>query len=921
MSNITLNTVRYYTGDDPYHYTVDNRPLQDLNSNDQILLSAIQNLTNIVGTGLYVETFQSGTDFTPGTSTTLNLTSAPASTTGVWIFFDGIYQDANTYYIVNSTITFSSAIPVGTAGIEVKWMTAVGTGGGGGGGGSGPVNFISTVAALRNFSRGTATSVLVLSRVSLGDGQGDVYYYDANDATTPDNGATCVRSFDGSCWKSSFLNPISPVSAAPLTGNETTFLIQNGKRVAATTAGFATMVQSSLAPQRQNFIATAGQTTYVTQGYTPGLVNVFVAGIRLDPTQYTATDGTNVIITDPAVLSLLVAGIVVSIDSILSLAVSDAVTIAYLNAQLAPLQATRTVQTLTATTAGQTTFATTGYQVGLMNLYMSGVRLVNNVDYTATDGTNIILSAGAAALVAPGTVLVAEMLMSYAVANAIQGTSLAASTGSSLVGYTQGSTNAVPRTVQSKLQDVISIKDFGAKGDGVTNDDVAMTNWLAALTTGSCGYIPAGTYIFTNPKIAPLLNNISLKGDGSRSTVFLYNGTNLTSDLITVGNGTTSLTGWSFSGFRVDSAVVLTGGAGLRVRRMQNSSNFFDVDAGLLSGPRNLWDGIWLDNVNVCRYTYGNFSVQNGGLKMNGSASNDEGSDIYLDNLAATYCGIGYWVGGGQGGVYFGKTLAFGNGTNYQIDNGLAARKNREMLFSSHCISDGCTNYGIYVNDTLTSNAPMSIDAFVGSAGLIGSGGAGINIYIKSWPNGRITMGPGQLFNAVSHGLEIDDVSCYVDIDPARHIFNNGGWGIYAPTFTNLINFTGRAWQNTLGNFSPNSNIGVWTSWTPTFGSASGSLTSVTGYGRYKQNGKTVHFIAVASITTNGTAAGSITISLPFASYNYAVVVGRENASTGKMLQGLLSAGQALVSITNYDNTYPGGNGYQLIVSGTYETQ
>jgi hypothetical protein len=42
--NLTLNEVEYYTGDDPYHYTIDNRPLQNLASNDAILVTAIQTL-------------------------------------------------------------------------------------------------------------------------------------------------------------------------------------------------------------------------------------------------------------------------------------------------------------------------------------------------------------------------------------------------------------------------------------------------------------------------------------------------------------------------------------------------------------------------------------------------------------------------------------------------------------------------------------------------------------------------------------------------------------------------------------------------------------------------------------------------------------------------------------------------------------
>jgi hypothetical protein len=51
---------------------------------------------------------------------------------------------------------------------------------------------------------------------------------------------------------------------------------------------------------------------------------------------------------------------------------------------------------------------------------------------------------------------------------------LAASSGSSLVGFLQAGLGAVPTTVQSKLRDVVSVKDFGAVGDGVTDDYAAI---------------------------------------------------------------------------------------------------------------------------------------------------------------------------------------------------------------------------------------------------------------------------------------------------------------------------------------------------------------------------------------------------------------------------------------------------------------
>lgn len=53
---------------------------------------------------------------------------------------------------------------------------------------------------------------------------------------------------------------------------------------------------------------------------------------------------------------------------------------------------------------------------------------------------------------------------------------LAAGAGSALVGFTFPGAGGVARTAQSKLGDVISVKDFGAVVDGVTNDSAALFN-------------------------------------------------------------------------------------------------------------------------------------------------------------------------------------------------------------------------------------------------------------------------------------------------------------------------------------------------------------------------------------------------------------------------------------------------------------
>ena len=58
-------------------------------------------------------------------------------------------------------------------------------------------------------------------------------------------------------------------------------------------------------------------------------------------------------------------------------------------------QSTQTRQTFTAT-ASQTSFATGGYQAGYLDVFLNGVKLVDGTDYTATNGSDVVLTTGAA---------------------------------------------------------------------------------------------------------------------------------------------------------------------------------------------------------------------------------------------------------------------------------------------------------------------------------------------------------------------------------------------------------------------------------------------------------------------------------------------------------------------------------------------
>ena len=96
-------------------------------------------------------------------------------------------------------------------------------------------------------------------------------------------------------------------------------------------------------------------------------------------------------------------------------------------------------------------------------------------------------------------------------------TGVIGSTNASLVSYTAGFAGAVVQTVQTKLEQYISVKDFGAVGDGVTDDTAAIQAALDALPNGGEVFVPEGTYIISAP--LEILSFTRLYGAGEASRI------------------------------------------------------------------------------------------------------------------------------------------------------------------------------------------------------------------------------------------------------------------------------------------------------------------------------------------------------------------------------------------------------------------
>jgi hypothetical protein len=115
------------------------------------------------------------------------------------------------------------------------------------------------------------------------------------------------------------------------------------------------------------------------------------------------------------------------------------------------------------------------------------------------------------------------------------------------VQFLQAGTGAQVRSVQSKLRDVVSVKDFGAVGDGVADDTAAIQAAIDyAIPNGKTVYIPAGYYLITSTIIyngAP-----AIIGDGKWSIIYVTN-SSITAFLFNVNIN--SIDSWSLLDFSV----------------------------------------------------------------------------------------------------------------------------------------------------------------------------------------------------------------------------------------------------------------------------------------------------------------------------------------------------------------------------------
>jgi hypothetical protein len=255
-------------------------------------------------------------------------------------------------------------------------------------------------------------------------------------------------------------------------------------------------------------------------------------------------------------------------------------------------------------------------------------------------------------------------------------------TTASLVSYTPAGSGAVATTVQAKLRQWVSVTDFGAKGDGITDDTTAFNNAFAA---SSSVFIPQGTYIVG----ALLFGSQSTTGQSS-SPQLLY-GEGWDSVLKAKAGFTgTILKAWSIAGVQFkDFAIDGNGTATIGIDTTWKPS----------VGPstQNRYQRIRINNVN--------------GTSWQAKDNNDSVFDeVVVNSLAQGNCAIDFVASGGLGWL---NDCIWNNGyLRFGVQNGVISNSwGHGISFAQNCVNYVGLN-GCYLYSNTAMGCVLSSESF-----------------------------------------------------------------------------------------------------------------------------------------------------------------------------------------------------------------
>ena len=415
-------------------------------------------------------------------------------------------------------------------------------------------------------------------------------------------------------------------------------------------------------------------------------------------------------------------------------------------------------------TAGQTVFTLTTmqYQPGTNNLsvFVDGVNQIDGATYSyvETSSTVVTFTAGlhVGALVkfttaqTLSTGVTDASLVAFTGFNAQVGVvqDLAGNDGSDWIGFEPSGTGAVARSAQEKMRDVVSVKDFGAVGDGVADDTAAIQTAMAAAN-GKTLYFPSGTYKLasrqtfsnhTNTKIVGEQFNSIIQVVGEISAWFFDDTCSyITIDGMTFsGNSTTEIIP-SAKGIEtkapysvVQNCYIHNFNNGLLITsEVANNclvtNNIFEDIIGVASGYgygcynignfNNIQNNTFINVQRHCMYFSGSNPVASNNCVFSGNIIHDSMGEA-----------IALYANAGALSLAVKRTIVSDNIVNVKSGTGIGLDQNTlDCVVSNNLIyggADGAMTYGIFLNGSVAATTYPSRNIvtgnYVSNAGSVG---------------------------------------------------------------------------------------------------------------------------------------------------------------------------------------------------------
>jgi hypothetical protein len=457
-------------------------------------------------------------------------------------------------------------------------------------------------------------------------------------------------------------------------------------------------------------------------------------------------------------------------------------------------------------------------------------------------------------------------------------TSAIGTTDSSLVTYVPAGAGATQRTVQAKLRDVVSVKDFGAVGDGVTDDAAAIQLAINSLSaSGGIVLFPPGTYKLTATQtvsgtpchiVLSGLQNVYLCGYGAivQSTLIAPAIGNL-GDVFRISSSNNIV----IEGFTVTTQFTRTVGAstpsdfGCNAVTIDTSSsaaqNFSMRDVRVLSAMsllRTLPAANRMRNVIVenCAIDVGYYGVN----------FQDNGDNVRIENLRTNRILRSYFVYGVSNHV-----------VNYTSTGQDASFHDCLIQAQAGTITDDITVRASIESSTSTDSL-VALASFATTAtptyGIIRNVHLNVNDLLSTASSLSVTL--YNYLNSVSQTGSIAQ-TCFDNIVVSGNIRNDVVMNA-TQSPRGLMNLD----ELRIGTTATVVDSGVWVkgfyngtdqvgSWTPTLrcGGASVGFVQATSLGQFIKRGRMVWFHGEILLSTKGSSTGSVTFEgLPFTNLN-----------------------------------------------------